>query len=90
VVRVAYDPYAQDGDTLQQLIARYKPLNKLPYYELFTPMDSTKDNLANWNTQGKTYSRFLPSSVVSRSIVKSSTIDLIPIKISTSTLTVSS
>ena len=55
---VAYDPYAKDKETLQQLTAKYKT-NGLPYYEQFTKPDSHQDKLADW-TEKKTYSMFRP------------------------------
>ena len=61
---VAYDPYAQNGDTIATMTARYKTNSSLPYYELFTIPDSTKDKVADWSLQGKTYSMFLSYSVV--------------------------
>jgi len=55
---VAYDPYAQPNDTAAMLTARYKPSAQpgtFPYYQLFTAIDATKDNVAKWNVDGETY-----------------------------------
>ena len=60
---IAYDPYAQNDDTVEVMTKRYLT-NGLPYYELFTSPDQTKDNVADWNVSGKTYSMFPSYSVV--------------------------
>ena len=62
---VAYDPYAQDKDTVDKMTDRYNA-NGLPYYELFTAMNSTQDNVAQWKDL-KTYSKFLSCSVIKSS-----------------------